>query len=103
MENPASTIRDRLIDDLKLVIKDAEDLLRSTTSQANEGYQAARARFESTLSTARDSLSTLEDRFLDTSREALDTAHDYVQKNPWQAVGIGALTGLIVGLLISRK
>lgn len=103
MENRASNIRDRLIDDLKLVIKDAEDLLRSTSSQASEGYQAARERFESTLSTARDGLSSLEGRFLDTSREALDTAHDYVQKNPWQAVGIGAVTGLIVGLLISRK
>ena len=99
MENPASTIRNRLIDDLKLVVKDAEDLLRNTSSQA----QAARTRFESTLSSVSDSLSTLEDRFLDTSREALDTAQDYVQKNPWQAIGISALAGLVVGVLISNR
>lgn len=103
MENPASTIRNRLIDDLKLVIRDAEDLLRGTGSQASEGYQAVRTKVESTLSSAMGNLSTLESRFRDTSREALDTAHDYVQKNPWQAVGIGALAGLMVGLLISRK
>lgn len=103
MENPASTIRNRLIDDLKLVIKDAEDLLRGTRSQASEGYQTARTKFESTLHSAMDNLSTLESRFRDTSREALDTAHDYVQKNPWQAVGISALAGLVVGVLISRK
>lgn len=105
MENmgQGNSIRDRLADDLKLVIKDAEDLLRSTSSQATEGYQAAREKFESTLSTAKGHLTTLQGQFMDSSREALDSANDYVRRNPWQAVGIGAFAGLVAGLLISRR
>ena len=98
-----ASIRDRLVDDLKLVIKDAEDLLRSTTSQASDGYQAAREKFESTLGTAKGHLTSLQGQFIDTSREALDSAQDYVERNPWQAVGIGAFAGLIAGILIARK
>jgi len=96
-------IRDRLLEDLRLVVKDAEDLLRSTGQQVDEGYRAARARFESTLSNARGSLSTLEGRVADGARDALDTTQQYVKENPWQAVGIGALAGLAIGLMIGRR
>ncbi|HYD96411.1 MAG TPA: DUF883 family protein [Noviherbaspirillum sp.] len=96
-------IRDRLLEDLRLVIKDAEDLLRSTGQQVDEGYRAARARFESTLSGARSGLSTLEGRVTEGARDAMDTTQNYVRENPWQAVGIGAAAGLVLGLLISRR
>jgi len=99
----SADIRDRLLEDLKLVIKDAEDLLRSTGQQVDEGYRAARARFESTLSGAKNSLSTLEGRVATGARDALDTTQQYVQSNPWQAVGIGALAGLAIGLWIGRR
>jgi len=91
-------IRDRLMEDLELVIRDAEDLLRNAGSQAGESYQIARARLESTLSTARENLATLEQG----AREAFDTADRYVQANPWQAVGIGAAAGVLVGMLVGR-
>lgn len=95
--------RDRLIDDLRLVIKDAEDLLRSTGQQVDEGYRVARARFESTMSNARSGLTTLEDRVTITARDALETTEEFVQKNPWQAVGVGALAGLAIGLWLGRR
>lgn len=95
--------RDQLLDDLRLVIKDAEDLLRSTGHQASEGYQLARAKFESTLGNAKESLSTIEEQVTATAREAFETTDRYVQQNPWQAVGVGALTGLVVGLWLGRR
>jgi ElaB/YqjD/DUF883 family membrane-anchored ribosome-binding protein len=104
MDNSGSNdLRESLLNDLRLIMKDAEDLLRNTGQQASEGYQKARAKFESTLSTARDGLSTAEERLMETSREAMETADQYVRENPWQAVGIGALAGLVAGLLIGRR
>lgn len=95
--------RERLLDDLKMVINDAEGLLKNTRQQAGEGYQAARARFESTLGSARSSLSSLEENLSGTAREAMKTTDQYVQSHPWQAVGAGAVAGLIVGLLLGRR
>jgi len=63
----------------------------------------ARARFESTLSSARSGLSSLEEDALIAARDAMETADEYVHANPWQSVGIGALAGLAVGLLLGRR
>ena len=95
--------RQGLIEDLKLVIKDAEDLLRGTSQQMDEGYQQARARFESTLGVARDNLSEIEAQLADAAREAVEQADAYVREKPWQAIGIGAAVGLVAGLLIGRR
>jgi ElaB/YqjD/DUF883 family membrane-anchored ribosome-binding protein len=99
----ADWVPESVVNDLKLVIRDAEDLLRSTGAQMDERYQAARARFESTLSNARSGLSTLEERVTSTSREAIENADEYVQDHPWQSVGIGALAGLAIGLWLGRR
>lgn len=95
--------REGLIDDLKLVIRDAEDLLRSTDKHMDEGYQVARARFESTLGDARANLSELEQQLVEGAREAVQQADEYVREHPWQAIGAGAVVGLIAGLLLGRR
>lgn len=95
--------REKLLDDLRLVMHDAEELLRTTGQQMDEGYQVARARFESTLSDAKTSLSALEQQVVTGARDALETTDQYVKSNPWQSVGIGALAGLVVGLWFGRR
>jgi ElaB/YqjD/DUF883 family membrane-anchored ribosome-binding protein len=96
-------LRSRLMNELRQVISDAEDMLRNTGQQAGEGYQLARSKFESTLSSARDGLSTAEERLVASTRDAMETADEYVRENPWQAVGAGALAGLVVGLFLGRR
>ena len=49
----SSNARDKMMGELKSVIKDAENLLNNTEQQAGEGFKSARAKFESTLKTAK--------------------------------------------------
>lgn len=95
--------RDKLISDLKLVLKDAEELLRSTGQQLGSSYQSARARFGSKLDSAKDNLDTVQTKVSSGSKEAMATTDRYVQANPWQAVGIGAVAGLVIGILLARR
>lgn len=99
----SGNIRERLLDDLKLVIKDAEDLLRNTGQQVDEGYRMARARFESSLSNARSGLSVLEQQVTEGARDAAKSTDRYVHEHPWKSVGIGAFAGLVAGILIARR
>lgn len=92
--------RDRLLDDIKMVLREAEELLRSTGQQAGEGYQVARERFESKLSSAKDSISELEEQLSVTARETMENTDRYVKENPWQAVAVGALAGIALGVAI---
>lgn len=98
-----SAARDKMMIELKSVIKDAEILLKNTENQASEGFKLARAKFESTLSNAKKELSDLEENVVDKVKEAAHTTDEYVKGHPWNSVGLGACVGLLVGLLAARK
>jgi len=83
---------DKMMDALRAVITDAEDLLRATADQAGPKAHEARARAEESLRSAREHLQGA-GRDLDTQ----------LRQHPWAAVGIAAGVGLIVGILLSRK
>jgi ElaB/YqjD/DUF883 family membrane-anchored ribosome-binding protein len=95
--------KDKLVADLKLVVADAEELLRATASQAGEKVSAARERIQASLAGAKVKLGDAERAALEKAKEAARATDDYVQENPWQAVGIAAGVGLLLGLLIGRR
>jgi ElaB/YqjD/DUF883 family membrane-anchored ribosome-binding protein len=95
--------KEKLVADLKLVVADAEELLRATASQAGEKVSAARERIQASLATAKVKLSDAERALLEKSKLAAKATDEYVRDNPWQAVGVAAVAGLVLGVLISRR
>jgi ElaB/YqjD/DUF883 family membrane-anchored ribosome-binding protein len=95
--------RERLVDDFKLVIADAEELLRATANQAGERVTAARERIEDRLHSAKIKVAEAEEALRLRTREAARVTDEFVHDKPWYAVGIAAGLGLVVGLLISRR
>lgn len=93
----------RLARDLRVLVDDTEALLRHAVRDAGEGYAEARVRLEQSLRTARERLSDLEEEVARRLRAAGQATDAYVHEHPWQAVGVGAGLGLLVGLLISRR
>jgi ElaB/YqjD/DUF883 family membrane-anchored ribosome-binding protein len=102
-DNPDLTTREKLIDDMKTVISDAEELLRATASEAGDKIAVARERIQDSLYRAKVKLAETEGVLLDRTREVARLTDEYVHDNPWQAVGIAAGVGLIVGMLIGRR
>jgi ElaB/YqjD/DUF883 family membrane-anchored ribosome-binding protein len=82
----------KLMDELRNVIADAEELLRATADQAGPKVQEVRARAEESLRNAKEHLQG--------AGRQLDTQ---VRDNPWAAVGVAAAIGLLAGILLSRK
>jgi len=97
------TSGEQLIDDLTAVIRDAENLLRATATQTGEKIVEMRGRAEESVRMAKERLSGLEEATLERARVLAGEADEYVRGNPWQAVGIAAGVGLVLGLLISRR
>ena len=95
--------KEKLVADLKVVVADAEELLRATASQAGEKVSAARERIQASLATAKVKLTDAERALLEKSKLAAKAADEYVRENPWQAVGVAAAVGLVLGVLISRR
>ena len=94
---------DKLMQDLKAVVGDTEELLKATASQGGDQIARIRTRAEESLRTARarmkDITQAAEARALEAAREVDKQVHD----NPWTAIGVAAGLGLVVGLVLSRK
>lgn len=95
--------KENLMEDLRTVVADAEELLKATASQTGERVAAARARAEASLKTAKAGLAEAQTAILARTKAAAKVTDDYVRANPWTAVGIGTAAGLVLGLLIARR
>ena len=83
---------EKLMQDMRAVVLDAEELLKATASQTGERVDKVRARAEESLRVARE-------RIKDAGMEV----DAQVRDNPWATAGIAAGVGLLVGLLIGRR
>ncbi|PKO46822.1 MAG: DUF883 domain-containing protein [Betaproteobacteria bacterium HGW-Betaproteobacteria-22] len=95
--------KQQLISDFKVVIADAEALLRATANQGGEVVANLRAKTEESLTVAKEKLSEAQEVIAAKTKEAAIATDDYVHENPWQAVGVAAGVGLVIGLLIGRR
>jgi ElaB/YqjD/DUF883 family membrane-anchored ribosome-binding protein len=98
-----ATSKEKLIDDLQMVVADAEALLQATAGQAGEGAVAARARIQKSLHVVKERLVDAEEAVIERTKEAAKVTDEYVHENPWKAIGITAALGLIAGMLIARR
>ncbi len=103
MSNDTDISRDKLASDLRIVIADAEELLRATAGQVGEKAVIARERIQESLRVAKDKLARAEEVVVDKTKAAARATDDYVHDHPWGAVGIAAAVGLVMGMLISRR
>jgi ElaB/YqjD/DUF883 family membrane-anchored ribosome-binding protein len=103
----AEVTTEKLYADLQAVVRDAEALLKATASHAgdlaNDKVQEVRKRAEESVKQARARIDSLETEAIRRAKEVAGQAETYVRDNPWQAVGIAAGVGLLLGLVLSRR
>ena len=95
-------IRGKLVDDLKAVVADAEELLKATASQTGERIAAARAKAEESLKAAKARLAEQESAMMAKTMAVAKAADDLVRANPWKSLGIVAAAGFVIGILAAR-
>jgi ElaB/YqjD/DUF883 family membrane-anchored ribosome-binding protein len=103
MTEVTSAQRDKLMSDLRLVVADAEELLRLTASHTGEGAAEVRSRVQATLAQARANLQHVQESVVAKAKDAGHVADAYVHENPWRSIGMAAGIGLLVGMLIGRR
>ena len=103
-ENPSNLAnRDKFVQDMRMVISDAEELLRATANQAGEKIGVARERIEDSLHQAKVKLAEAEAVLKERGAQAARYTDEYVHENPWHAIGVAAVIGIVLGLLMTRR
>lgn len=95
--------KDHLINEFKVVVADAEALLKETANTGGEKLAEVRARAEESLSIAKARMLDAQAEVLARSKAAAKATDEYVHENPWRSIGLAASVGVVVGLLIGRR
>jgi ElaB/YqjD/DUF883 family membrane-anchored ribosome-binding protein len=95
--------KENLIDSVKSSLNDAESLLREAAASTGDKAAELRDRALASLKRTREALYEVQDAVVERGRKAARATDDYVHDNPWQAIGIAGITGLLLGMLISRR
>lgn len=103
MNDTTNITKEKLVTDFKLVVADAEELLRLTANQAGDKAAELRARVQDHLVSAKQKLADADAALRDNAKAVARATDDYVRDNPWRAVGAAAGIGLVIGLLIGRR
>ena len=90
--------REKVYDDVKVLVKDVQELLKATTSVVGDKANEARSRVQDHLKTVQDKLGDHYETVRTKGQEAFTTTDGYVRDNPWNAVGIAAGVGFILGI-----
>ncbi|MBU3562943.1 MULTISPECIES: DUF883 family protein [unclassified Polynucleobacter] len=92
-----------LIGEFKALMADAEALIKATEDHPGAAVTSIRNKALETIAGAKESLSGVEGKVLDKAKVVADGTDDFVHRNPWEAVGVAAGLGLLIGLFIGRR
>jgi ElaB/YqjD/DUF883 family membrane-anchored ribosome-binding protein len=90
---------EKLLQDLKDVVRDGEELLRAGANELGERGADAREKLAAALEVARETQRRLQERLAAGAR----AADAYVRSNPYQSLGMAFGAGMLIGLLVSRR
>ena len=93
----------KLMEDLRAVVADAEELLKATADQTGERIATARGKAEESLKAAKIRLDEQEAALMARTKAVAKATEDFVRDNPWKAMGIAAVAGLALGILAQRR
>ena len=95
--------KEELVAEFRNLVSAGESLLRATTNLSGDALAQARDQFRDKLAIAKEQLSQASRVALDRGRYAASITDDYVHANPWPAVGVAMLAGLLAGVLVARR
>jgi ElaB/YqjD/DUF883 family membrane-anchored ribosome-binding protein len=103
MAGESESVRAKLIDDFSAVLSEAEDMLKRAATETGDKARDLRSQVEAKLLTAKLRLQEMEGQAVDQAKAAARATDDYVHDNPWQAIGVAAAVGFLVGLVVARR
>lgn len=108
------TPKRQLQDDIQYLTDTVEEMLEATADDTSSNFKelrkAAKKRLVETRARLKDRGEDLEDLGEDMYKNArnsvthqADVFDKYAHNNPWKSIGLGAVVGVIVGVLLGRR
>jgi ElaB/YqjD/DUF883 family membrane-anchored ribosome-binding protein len=84
-------------------IADIEDLVKQTTSLTGDDLEHAKDQLVKRIATAKESIEDVGSDIVNQARKSVAATNEYVHDQPWNAIGAGAVAGMLIGFLLARR
>ena len=101
--NEFNRAKSKVAGDIKTVITDTEDLLKSAAEVPGDGFAIARGKFGEKLGSAKARLADASQAAVEQTRDTATAANRFVHDNPWPVIGVATVAGLLIGFLAARR
>jgi len=85
--------------EVSTLITEVEKLLQCVRAAADPEVVRVRAEVENAVAATKRALVTRVDQV----RRQVEASDRYVRAQPWQAIGVAAISGVVIGLLLGRQ
>lgn len=89
----------RLAGDLRVLLRDGEELLKATAGEAGEKMKEMRGRLTAVLESAKATCERLQAKTV----AAVKATDHVIREHPYESIGIGFGLGLLIGVLVTRR
>lgn len=89
--------------EIKSLIADVEDLMARIADMKDADVMRVRSKVQRAVDATKQSLADGAEAIREQAQGVANTADDFVRESPWQAVGLAALVGAVVGILATRR
>lgn len=94
--------KDKLLLDLKAVVKDAQALMKEAMDSSAESVAGVPAYLDDRLSAVKDNLQRVKGAMTAKAKHATAATDQYVRENPWRAIGFATAASVVISLLLVR-
>ena len=89
--------------EIKNLIADVEELMARISDLKDADVERVRGKVQRAVEATKQSFADRTVKLRRHAQRAASGADEYVRESPWQAVGIAALVGAVVGILATRR
>jgi ElaB/YqjD/DUF883 family membrane-anchored ribosome-binding protein len=98
--NPSTEVsREKVKEDLRALMRDAEDLLKATAGDMSEKTKEVRSRLAQAIDSAKNTCHRLEERTV----AAAKATDKVIRDHPYESIGVAFGVGVLIGVLIGRR
>lgn len=101
-KNERTIAKEKLAQDLRTALDDADELLKLTVGQAGDRIADVRNRLQDSLTRARGQIEHIQSDVTAGTRSMVSEAEACVRENPWKSLCAAAVSGLVLGMLVGR-
>jgi ElaB/YqjD/DUF883 family membrane-anchored ribosome-binding protein len=99
----AGNIKNVATEEIRNLIADVEDLVARLADLNDADVATMRTKVMATVDAAKETLADSAETLRRRAQRAVSSADGYVHESPWAAVGVAALVGALVGILVARR